>query len=89
MIYMSHTAKGTSTWTNPFMPIQDLKQLLGPSISIIKKQAEKAAQSPRSIHLAMPIPDRTKEDGREKGIFQEEKPGDRALWARNPFQTAR
>ena len=34
---------------------------------MFKKQAEKAALSPRSISLATPISGRTKEDDREKG----------------------
>ena len=44
---------------------------------MVRKQTEKAAQSPRNISPAMPISDRTKEDDREKGVFQREKPGDR------------
>ena len=41
---------------------------------MFKKQAEKAALSPKSISLATPISGRTKEDDREK---EGEKSGDK------------
>ena len=52
---------------------------------MFKKQAEKAALSPKSISLATPISGRTKEDDREK---EGEKSGDKEQWPGNPSQAA-